>query len=481
MEIHRLTRSHQNRFAPINRLPPEVLSSIPDFWDDHCRKKTAITLTHVCREWRHVFISRPSLWTDFRCLDADKTRVYLERSKHSPINLRLEREDGLLPNDPFLQISPYVVHRFKSLFVDTSPDHLQDIVDRLSYPAPLLNDLFISGSLTHPDLNPVLSTTLFDGDISSLHRLDLLSLRTDLPWRNMANLTLFSMFYIISPRVTVGQLLDFFESAPRLSDVELRFSAPEFTGTGRSVSMSNLRTLQFSDSQPSSLVLNHLLIPVGAELEIELDNPGLEIENYLPGSLDNLKNLLNFNKIFLRFNRGTVTMELSGPNGQVAIASLSFKSDPTHSLLRCMTQLGVSKVKTLEILGDPLCENLHRALVSMENLQAFTLSLCQNPRDFILALNPDPSPKNPIPCPKLKTLLFRTEEGFDIGDVIYVAAVRAERGVPFQSVKIVTVNGAPFMPEWGVRELRKHVSHVCTGFRDYYEVCGCEDDSDQEC
>ena len=85
-EVVSLIRSAKNRRAPINRLPRDVLVLIPDFWDGLEREKIAIVLTHVCRAWRELFISLASLWTNFRCVDADETRSYLERSKSALLN-----------------------------------------------------------------------------------------------------------------------------------------------------------------------------------------------------------------------------------------------------------------------------------------------------------------------------------------------------------------------------------------------------------
>jgi hypothetical protein len=129
-----LIRSWRNTFAPINRIPPEVLTLIPDLWSGRIREKDAITLTHVCRAWRAIFTSRSSLWTDFDCADAEKTRIYLERSKSSPISVQLVREDGLFPQDPFLQLTPHAVGRLKYLLISTDLDHLGGITDRLFHP-----------------------------------------------------------------------------------------------------------------------------------------------------------------------------------------------------------------------------------------------------------------------------------------------------------------------------------------------------------
>jgi hypothetical protein len=59
--------------VPINGIPPEVLTLIPDFWGTSDGDRDLIALTHVCWAWRQAFISRSSLWTYFDCryLDAD--------------------------------------------------------------------------------------------------------------------------------------------------------------------------------------------------------------------------------------------------------------------------------------------------------------------------------------------------------------------------------------------------------------------------
>ena len=87
----------KNIFVPINTIPYEVLSTIPDYWVDgdpmdnntadygmaanNTADRNLITLTHVCHNWRELFISRPSLWTNLDCTNVEKTRVYIERSK----------------------------------------------------------------------------------------------------------------------------------------------------------------------------------------------------------------------------------------------------------------------------------------------------------------------------------------------------------------------------------------------------------------
>jgi len=393
-------------------------------------------------------------------MDAEKTRVYLERSKSSPINLWLDRDDGLLPHDPFFQIGPHSIGRLKYLLVSTMSDCLQEIADHLSHPAPLLEDLTIIGSSGDPEINPVLATTLFGGDLSSLRVLHLQSIRTRLPWRNMVNLTSFSLHYVLRPRVSVKQLLDFFESAPHLLDIDLSFAAPAFGAQdGRLVSLGRLKKLNFYGYQPPSLLLDHLLIPAGAKVTTDLDLPGPNIEEHLPRSLDNLRNISNFTKISLRFGCG-VSMRFTGPNGEVCMTS-SPGSGATRSVIRSLAQFDISTTKSLEILGGgALSKDLCQALPYLNNLRTLTLSLCKSLPSFILALYPGLDPVNPIVCPKLEGLVFRTKQRFDIESMVMVAAARASGGAPLKSVRII--NCGVLVSSEGVRELLKYVLCVET-------------------
>jgi hypothetical protein len=60
-EVLRLVRSMKNSLAPINRVPPEILSLIPDYCCEDDMDRDLVALTHVCRSWRDTFISRSSL------------------------------------------------------------------------------------------------------------------------------------------------------------------------------------------------------------------------------------------------------------------------------------------------------------------------------------------------------------------------------------------------------------------------------------
>jgi len=458
-------RSQTNKPAPINRIPPEVLTLIPDFWDMHSRDKDVIALTHVCRAWREIFTSRSSLWTNFYCADAAKTRIYLERSKSSPINLRINRKNDLFPHDPLLQIIPLATDRLKSLRLVGSPESLPNITARLTHPVPLLEDLLIDGDCEFdPESNPVLTTSLFSGDLSSLRRLHLSSVRTELPWRTMVNLTSFSLWYTSPGEVTVRHLLDFFEGAPRLREIELPTPTPgSSVQDGRLVSLAYLKRAEFFECETTSILLSHLLIPVGASLTTWGGLPGPLIEDHLPKSLDNLRNLSDFTKIHLRVLPWISFLRFSGPNGQVRMFSMSTRTNTTCLVLDSLARFNTSKTERLRVdHGGPLSmDSTYRALLPMAALRTLALYQCQNPHFFIDALHPGVSPSGVVVCPNLEELiLFDVAHGSTLGTEGFVgmAAARASRGAKLKTVRILAREVG-----FDVLELEKHVLHVECG------------------
>jgi len=452
----------ENMLLPINKIPPEILALIPDFWDTRDRDEDVIALTHVCRAWREVFVSRSCLWTNFDCLDEEKTRVYFERSKPSPINLSLNLSGGIFPCNPFFQIIPHATGRLKSLFVRGLTEDVEVVISHLSHPAPLLERLSIRSDPLLARRDPVLPSALFNGDLSSLRVLHLKSVHTELPWKNMVNLTSFTLSHT-PEKIPAGRLLDFFESAPHLEEIELCFVNPTAGAQNRRVVLLEcLKNMYIQiDGTPSDL-LDHLLIPVDAKLEIVAELLSSLIGVHLPRSLDNLKNLPNFTTIQLHLGGPSPSMKFSGPNGTVSTTFSDLPHDPTGVALESLAELDISKTERLEI--DCGClgfrEPLYQALLSMNDLRTLTLSGCRFPHIFIYALQPSMSPSEVVVCPKLEELvlvLHPHERMFHTTRVIEMAAERASRG---EKLRTFSVFGGQSIANVDVSELRKHVWNV---------------------
>ena len=428
-----------------------------------------------------MFISRSSLWSNFDCVDADKTRVYLERSGSSPISLQLCWDVRLSSLDPFLQIIPQAIGRLKSLSVDVRPEGLRAITAHLSHPAPLLERLDIyAGYRLQPQSNPVLVSTIFNGDLSSLRVLHLDCVRTELPWRNMVNLTSFALEF--SSTGNFGQLLDFFESAPRLCEIYLLFTTPvSGGGNGRLVPLDHLKKMDITACGPTSVFLNHLVIPVGAKLETGPGSDGFIIEDHIPSSIDNLKNLSSITEIHLHLDGyPSPFVQLSGPDGQLRM--MAGEINNAGLVFESLARFDTSKTKRLKIDGsshqyiDPPYP--YHTLLPMKYLRTLVLSRCSDiPCAFMDALNPNTSPSKEVVCPSLEELVFvpGDVEEFDIQTVIEMATSRASRGAKLRYFK----DRAELDPMDAV-ELRKHVLRVEYGpeVDAYDDGSDCSDEED---
>jgi hypothetical protein len=404
-----------------------------------------------------VFISRSSLWTDLDCEDGDQARVYLERSRSLPVNLSLDTEVRLSPHHPFSEIIPHAIGRLRSLSIDGTPENLQDITAHLSHPAPLLEKLSICSGYDHrPHLNPMLRPALFNGDLSSLRELCLESVRTQLPWRNMVNLTSFTLGRTSPGGATVRQILDFFKSAPLLREVDFYSSTPTSGAQDcKLVSLACLKRMRITGGGSASLLLDHLLIPVGADLVIEVDLPSPPINDHSPRFLDNLKNLPSFTTIELWGEESHSYLQFSGPNGEVTMIA----GGGPRFVLESLDHFDTSKTEQLQIgyskslSGDPP----HRMLLPMKHLRTLKLFQFESSHIFIHALHPSMSSLGTVVCPQLEELHIELkEETLDLKDVIEMAAARASKGAKLKSVKIVQGS----YTQTDVLELKKYVLHV---------------------
>jgi len=432
--------------VPINRIPPEILSLIPHFWE-YPRDKDVITLTHVCQAWRDVFVSSPSLWTDLDCMDLDKTRVYLERSKSSPIDLSLHCDHTSF-SDPSLEFIPHVAGRLKSLTIQGGSEHLQDINTYLFCPAPLLEALSIyGGNGNDPELPP----TFLNGDFSPLHILRLEDIRTELPWRNMVNLTSFTLVY--GSNTSISQFLEFFESAPRLRDVHIYSEHPVTTVEyERLVPMTCLTWMESGGFLGSNL-FDHLLIPVGTDLKMRVDLPNPIEGTPPPKFIDNLKNLPEFTSIWLQTDM--TRMLFSGPNGKVSMTPLPFD---TSSMLKYLAYFDTSKTERLVIQGGepPTGTLLYQSLLPMKGLRTLKLIRCEDPHTFVRVLHPSMSSSGVMVCPELEELVIEHKRTLDIKVVEGVAAARASSGAKLKVARIISWYGV----QVDTSELKNHVSRV---------------------
>ena len=464
-------RSVRNNFAPINRIPPEVLSLIPDYWG------RLVTLTHVYRSWRELFISRSSLWVSLDCKNVEKTRVYIERSKSSPLEINLEKDDrsGAYRNDALLVVAPYI-NRLGSLTVYAPSDILGDLDKHFTCPTPLLRKLKIDLAFDRTRA-PNFPGTLFDGNLSSLHKLSLAGFTTNLPWRNLVNLTTFELCCfpgaVDPPFVT--QLLDFFERAPHLSKVELHQSIPASSDAPpeRLVSLPNLKKFSTTSSLAQSTLLNHLSVPNGALLVIAFTFSGENspIPKNLPKNLNNLNNLSHATTINLSFGVEEL-VRLNGPNGGLYMHGTwtagytSYSHTLERRILRSLDKFNLSRIQRLTVTkyaSSPSNEieksPVFQTLLLMNDLRTLTLIECHN-LPFIYSLNPEKNRSNAVLCPSLEevVLYLKRRDRFCLEELMEMALERDKRYTKLPSLTIVSLDEMCSRKE--VFELRRYVSRV---------------------
>ena len=411
-------------------------------------------------------------------MDTDKARVYFDRSGTSPIDVRLRGATNPLSLGLFLQIAPQAVGRLRSLSVYATPQHLRTITACLFRPAPLLASLEITGGCHfRSSTNEKLTSRMFNGDLSSLRELSLGRVRTGLPWRGMTNLTSFTLYAIDPDYLTIGQFLDFLESAPSLRKIDLRSVAlaPE-GGNGRLVSPGHLQKVDIIRCTPISTLLDHLVIPVGVKLTTLPNESGFDVDDNLPSSLNNLRNLSGFNKVYVRLQDGTdditgldteARIELKGPNGgfcMLVVSSLP-DFDPASEIFESLARFDTSRVEQLHTEYDiPPYRDTHQALLPMRSLRTLVVSRCpyRSLSTFMEVLNPDVFPAMEVVCPLLERLILVIfDKDFDVRSVSEMAAARASMGAKLKSLVIVgdwVQNSKGGMAD--MSQLRKHVLNV---------------------
>ena len=461
-------KSFENSLIRINQLPPEVFSLIPDYYHEGERDRTVITMSHVCRRWRNVLLSRSSLWTRLDFVNIDKTQTYIQRLGSSPPRIYL-RDPGL-EDEQFAPIIPHIP-RLKSLAViGCYPNFMEHFRCR----APLLEKLVIHVCEIYA---VVVDDTLFGGDFSSLRKLVLCGVTISFPWKNLGNLQVADLD-LSEARKTyrTTEILNFFEAAPLLRKVWLSCSMldPSDAPPDRIVPLCHLKVSTINVQPLPSIILTHLHIPNGASLTSEIrysDNPPLS--DYLQNRSQNFGNISDVRAINLDFSSLNAQVRLSGPSGSLRVTDASsrrrahpdlerrtFSSlDPILSTTQRLMISGYG-LRRGELSGVEDCPVL-RTLFSTENLRTLVLVGCAETA-FTRVLDPEQQPSDLVACPNLEEVVLYAEvqRQFDFEQFARMARNRSMRGAKLS--RIAFINRDPILDELvgGFREVEEHVGHV---------------------
>jgi hypothetical protein len=450
----------ENSFEPLNWILHEVLSVIPHYWDEDDVDKNLIALTHVCRDWRDMFVSASSLWTRLDFVDIDKTRTYIERSRSSPLKIHLK--DDKFTEDAFALVIPHIP-RLESLII--CGETLPSLLKYFRCNKPLLEKLDIE---IHTTSKPFLGSALFDSDLSSLRELRLAGVIAHFPRANLPNLRVVEFESGPQPD-TITKILDFLESAPLLHTVLLRCILPPSSDAppNRMIFLHHLKVFAIQSFQRYSILLQHLHIPTGASLVISKSSLQGEVK-YLAGRFPNLSNLSDITTVDLLFGSKEKSVRFIGPSGSLRVLPRCTQDSTwndfetfcslDHPMLSTIQRLSISNWNHQK-LDETERLKIHQTLSSANDLRTLVLINCHS-RAFILALDPGKDTFDPVPCPGMEKIFFYVEYCFpsDIEALINMLENRASRGVKLPSIMLVDLGDSWQREE--LSRLREHVTHV---------------------
>ncbi|KAF7799209.1 hypothetical protein EIP86_010440 [Pleurotus ostreatoroseus] len=170
-DLIRYLRTKSSTFAPVSRLPAETLGWVFEIYvadyqttfeevtprpEMRLPPKGWFAILHVCREWRHVALSTPQLWTCISPARHEFARLALVHSGQLPLTIPSCGPDGSASAYyPLLRELP----RVRLIHFHLAPQHrhfFAKVESILNLEAPMLEELSVSGTVGKTEI-PVVS------------------------------------------------------------------------------------------------------------------------------------------------------------------------------------------------------------------------------------------------------------------------------------------------------------------------------------
>ncbi|KAJ7644615.1 hypothetical protein FB45DRAFT_1053325 [Roridomyces roridus] len=285
--------------APIRKFPFELLSHVftmvvnsVDRWDDDKATwlKQALTISHVCAQWKQLTCATPKLWNRHldialrsresrgdTALDLDRAKTVLDRSAPLPFSITLSG-DFSDADSPLNKLVMNSAQRWKSLCLsEVTVSHLRDL-PMISLDA--LEHLEVESCL-HPDGSPCLEPLNLFLNSPRLRAVDLAGPHTDhirIPWFQLTQLK------ISNSGRTVFACLDILERCSnlvtaKLSGIVLDPSPGGSPTSTRIITLTRLETLDANlrithprwQGQPITPFFGRLALPALTRLTISIN------------------------------------------------------------------------------------------------------------------------------------------------------------------------------------------------------------------
>ena len=419
-----------------------------------------VTMTHVCRSWRNVLVSTPSLWTqlDF-CVPTGPQQVeeFLRRSGNLPLDIHqyLEVPDHI---EPFLSTTLHNLSRLRRLEINSSLDRLGRLLERFSTSAPVLEYLNITNYPNITDEDMKLPCTIFGGRLPKLTSLSLFCLRTDLRGFIFPSLTRFS--FTTGTKNSVGNLIFFFEKCPLLEFIQICLGCmPEqpIAPPRKRVRLVALKELRFGKSASVSGLLDHLTLPNCTEMTLKGEFTGEVLNQYgspaariHPSSIDHLPVTRGITKV-VAMPKSCI---LSGPNGNLRFWCFSgtrrefdaeyFTSFSPIPVLE-IRELWVGQSTASHFGGTPepwkqTAAGVRGAFGMLTKVEDLTIISCETGPIFATL---DATVDDTLLLPRLRRLTIHVGCGnLDVAALVQCTKTRKERSRPLGEVTVVFTEAA---------------------------------------
>ena len=436
---------------PVNRLPPEIISSIARCVLD---TRTIVSLTHVCRYWRDSIISSPDNWTLIFNERKNLAALSLERAKAAPLTIhlnvyKLNREPG------FINLLLPHAQNIRSLSVTSflTIEELTQALPNLPKSMPNLRSLTLAKSRRADWAQPIdpfdfSAHTLMD---LSLHNIPLYP--SFLSLKSLSKLRLVDCHF----NLHLDALLDFLEENHSLgsASLEIKFAEPSLRRSWRRNPIGNRLqhlSISCSDTLDGRALISSIALRRGAALEVYYNSDDLGLTDILSGfSMTHLSNLSS--PTFMEYRSYPRRIRLLGQDGSFLFDGYFSSENPFQEFP--LLPLNSIREFRLEHRAPSIPAELH--LSSFPSLEVLVIDggTYNSPLSTVL-----PSPTSPSSLKTLAFLNFGVTEGF-IAELAQFAFNRKNTtSAPLHRVVILNSSNGQLPSVASVERLRKRVPVV---------------------
>ena len=443
---------------PINRLPKDIFVLIPRFFPQDELDPEAdsrfpmngplIKMTHVCRSWRNVLLSTPSLWTqiDFSISKSKQAETFLGRSGDQLLDVCqfLQSEADV---DPFVPSTLDNIHRLRLLDIYTYHPRLDLVLESFASPAPELEFLRIIHNPTSTKRDMKIPQ-IFGGRLPKITYLSLKYLDTNLRDLNFPSLTRFN--FSRRTMILVPDMASFLERCPLLEFLEISLAYrpdPPIPPPKNRIRLTALKKLTFNQTASTCGLLDGLILPKCTEMALkgpftgeEFDWAGDASARIHPSSIDHLPVMREITKVVAMPN----SCILSGPNGNLRFWCTDFARGSFDGLyFTSFSPIFVLDIRELWVGQNTTTRNPWKQTIAgargafgvLKKVDDLTIVSCETGPLFATLGTPE---RDGVPLPGLRRLTIYVGLGdVDIPTLVQCVKTRKTYSRPLGKVTVV--------------------------------------------